>query len=367
MFFRHIAVFCAFKLVTTMIYPSDLEQEANTACKKPNVTLGENPTHWEDLSIRKIKRILDFSAVAFDRYRKPENFEALQKKGHWTNIKEFSGTTGYCIPCKFGFMASKPQSSSSPAEVMIAFRGIEMNRYELPDLIQIHGSFFRDIFHSWRGNGPNASDLLSIKGTIPFGSLSFLSSVEKDLTEKLDESLKELSLPQDCSSHADTPIRITLTGATFGGTLAALAAPLVQKHLREKGKNNFSIRTITFGAANFGDAEFKKEYDKNFPLLDIKIPDPALSGISNISARLAKTQNLGTIITLSPVASTASVSSTLGTYWSNLKSYFCPPPFSPLVFNQPTFRLDTVCVEDFSTRPSEIYDALKKMEKSQRF
>lgn len=358
MFLRYIAVLFAFELATTSIWPSELEQETYAAGKKSNtpfVSEREFSTPWEDLSLKKVKEILNFSAVAFDRYRKTENFEALQKKGPWTNIKEFSGTTGYCIPCKFGFMASKPESSSSPAEVMIAFRGIEMNRYEPADLLQIHGSFFRDIFHSWRGNGPNASDLLGINGTIPFASLSFLSSIEKDLIKKLDKSLKKLSLPQDCSSHADSPIRITLTGATFGGTLAALAAPLIKKHLP-----NASIRTMTFGAANLGDAEFKKEYDKRFPLLDIKIPDPALSGISKISSSLAKTQDLGTTITLSPVASTASVSSTLGTYWSNLKSYFCPPPFSPLVFNQPTFRLDTVCVEDFSTRSKEIYDALKK-------
>ena len=117
---------------------------------------------------------------------------------------------------------------------------------------------------------------------------------------------------------------------------------------------------MTFGAANFGDAAFKAEYDSLFPLLDIKIPDPALSAISSISASLAKTQNLGrTTITLKPVDSTANLSNMFGEYWNNLKLYFYPkPPSGPLVFNQRTFRLDVVCVEDFCTRASEIYTAL---------
>jgi len=320
----------------TSIWSSDLESDT-----------------WEDLSERKIQEILNFSAGAFERYRKLESLTTLQGEGQWARIREFSGTTGYYIPCNLGFMAYRPSSSSSPAEVMISFRGIEMNRYELPDLLQIHGSFIRDIFHSWRGNGPNAYDLLGIKGTIPFASLAFLSSAEKDLIEKLDQSLEALS------PLTDHPVRITLTGATFGGTLAALAAPLIQKHLKEKKRENVSIRTITFGAANFGDAAFKEEYDRLFPLLDIKIPDPALSGISSISAYFAKTQNLGRTITLKPVDSTANLSNTFRTYWDNLKSYFSPPPLRPLVFNQRTFRLDVVCVEDFCTRASEIYDALK--------
>lgn len=45
--------------------------------------------------------------------------------------------------------------------------------------------------------------------------------------------------------------------------------------------------------------------------------------------------------------------------------YFCPPPFTPLDFNQPTFRLeDVVCVEDFCAKDKdkEIYEALKKMQ-----
>lgn len=338
MFFRYVSAFFAFGLIlgSQSIWSSD---------------------PWQDLSQEKVKEILNFSAIAFDRYRKPANFKALKEEGQWKGIKEFSGTTGYYIPCTLGFMAHrKPSpSSSAPAEIMIAFRGIEMNRYELPDLLQIHGSFLKDIFDTWRGNSSNASDLLNIKGTIPSASLSFLTSVEKDLVEKLDQSLERLS---------DYNIRITLTGATFGGTLAALAAPLIQKHLQEKSKKNVSIRTMTFGAANLGDAEFKREYDASFPLLDIKIPDPALSGISNISSSLTKTQSLGTTITLSPIASTASASSMLGTYWSNFKSYFCPPPFTPLVFNQPTFRLDVVCVEDFCAKDKdkEIYEALKKMQ-----
>ena len=314
---------------------------------------------WEDLksaqSEQKIQEILDFSAVAFERYRKLENLTTLQGEGQWARIREFSGTTGYYIPCTLGFMAYRHSSSSSPAEVMISFRGIEMNRYELPDLLQIHGSFIQDIFHSWRGNGPNASELLGIKGTIPFASLSFLSSAEKDLIEKLDQSLKALS------PSTDHPVRITLTGVTFGGTLAALAAPLIQKHLKEKKRENVSIRTMTFGAANFGDAAFKAEYDGLFPLLDIKMQDPALSAISIISASLAKTENLGRrTIKLKPGDSTTSLSNMLGEYWNNLKLYFFPkPPSSPLVFDQRTLRLDVVCVEDFCTRASEIYTALK--------
>lgn len=333
MFFRYVSAFFAFGLIlgASSIWSSD---------------------PWQDLSQEKVKEILNFSAIAFDRYRKPANFKALKEEGQWKGIKEFSGTTGYYIPCTLGFMAHrKPLLASSPAEIMIAFRGIEMNRYELPDLLQIHGSFLRDIFDTWRGNSANASDLLNIKGTIPSASLSFLSSVKKDLVEKLDESLEEL--------HDARDLRITLTGATFGGTLAALAAPLIQKHLKEKGKKNVSIRTMTFGAANFGDDAFKTEYNKSFPLLDVRIPDPALSGISNISSSLTKTQSLGTTITLNSIASTASASSMLGTYWSNFKLYFCPPPLKPLDFNQPTFRLDVVCVEDFCTKDKEIYEAIK--------
>lgn len=103
-----------------------------------------------------------------------------------------------------------------------------------------------------------------------------------------------------------------------------------------------------------------KEYDSSFPLLDIKIPDPALSAISGISAYLAKTQNLGSTVTLNPIASTASSSNMLRTYWNNLKSYFYPPSFQPLVFNKPTLRMDVICVEDFYTRAPEIYAALQK-------
>ena len=118
---------------------------------------------------------------------------------------------------------------------------------------------------------------------------------------------------------------------------------------------------MTFGAANFGDAAFKAEYDGLFPLLDIKMQDPALSAISIISASLAKTENLGRrTIKLKPGDSTTSLSNMFGEYWNNLKLYFFPkPPSSPLVFDQRRLRLDVVCVEDFCTRASEIYTALK--------